>query len=107
MTGHQIIGKGLVALVFGMALGYAIAASVAADQRRGEQLTLEEYTKDFEHYKAELLDGPKGSAAWVTVCMVMTAVFFGAYEALGAGVAWVITRVAGGGRRDDSPYPTG
>ncbi|HEV8264357.1 MAG TPA: hypothetical protein VGQ06_05355 [Gemmatimonadales bacterium] len=107
MTRHQIIGKGFVALVFGMALGYAIAASVAADHRRGEQLTLAEYTKDFEHYKADLLDGPKGSAASVTVSMVMTLVVLGAYEALGAGVAWVIERVAGGGRRDDAPYPTG
>jgi hypothetical protein len=100
MDMQRLIGKILVALAIGVAIGYAVGRSIEADYRRGEHLTLEAYTTDYERYRAELMEGPVSTPAYVIFGVGLTLVVFGLYEGLGWGAGWAIGRVAG--RREAS-----
>src|SRR2546425_2797219 len=56
--GHRtrnIVARVIVALLFGIAMGYAIGQSLAGDAARGRTLTMKEYVANFENYKNHLI----------------------------------------------------
>lgn len=88
---NTLIGKAVCLLVFGVIAGYSYHVSVLADNARAAALTLQEYTADFEEYKAGLVQEEWPLWGHVTLLLVMLGGFFGVYEALG----WVCGRVTG------------
>ena len=99
-----IVAKGIVILLCGLAMGYAMGRSLAHDAARGRTLTIKQYIADFEHHREDLVssDIPMPGALAIGVAMALAA--FGAYEVLALGLATFITFVD---RRTATPPATG
>ena len=82
ITTRKIVARVLVALVFGIAMGYTIGKSVEGDAARGRALTLKEYVADFEHYRNHLIGN--GSPIWAMIIagVVIMVLVFAFYELL-------------------------
>jgi len=90
--GHRtrtIVARVIVAVLLGIATGYAVGTSLASDAARGRALTIKEYVANFDEYKKHLLgnDSPMWAAVIAGVFMVVAA--FAVYELL----VWVVDKL--------------
>ena len=83
----------VVAVLIGLAFGYAIGRSTGADAARGRDLTLKEYVADFEHHKKELIASGVPMVAAVIIGMMMVVAFFGVYELLVYGTTKLLAKL--------------
>jgi hypothetical protein len=90
---NRASGKIIVTLVSGVLLGLLYHNSTVADYVRAQQLTLARYTEDFEAYKARLTEHFWPLWGDVLLVLLMVFVFFGVYELLSFGVAWIIEKI--------------
>lgn len=67
---RMIVARVVVAVLIGLAFGYAIGRSTAADAARGRELTVKEYIADFESHKKELIGSGVPMAAAVIIGMM-------------------------------------
>ena len=68
--GHRtrtIVARVIVAVLLGIATGYAVGTSLASDAARGRALTIKEYVANFDEYKKHLLGND--SPMWAAVIM--------------------------------------
>ena len=87
---NRIVGL-LLVVVLSVLAGLAYAASFAADYAKGQALTLEAYTADFDAYRAGLLDTTVLPAwGWIMICVAMLGALVIAYELAGWAFAWVV-----------------
>lgn len=91
---NTLIGKiFLVALSAGL-LGYWFSIDSAAQFEKGKQLTLEQYTANFDQYKAKLLSpGRIPVPLGIFAMLIVLAVFFGLYELLGLLLGLAIGKI--------------
>jgi len=83
-TKNKLIGKILVILISSGLLGYWYSVDTAAQFQKGKQLTLEQYTANFEQHKAKLMSNrPIPVPGGIFVMLIILAAFFGLYELLG------------------------
>lgn len=87
------VGKVILILVVGCVAGYFFGLDKAADLAEAQQLTLEEYTGLFEHYKADLSKGPDSAAAGIVMMVTVAFLFAAVYELLGRLFGAVVGRV--------------
>ncbi|MDP6038489.1 MAG: hypothetical protein QGG64_08060 [Candidatus Latescibacteria bacterium] len=78
-----IIGKTILLLIFGCVVGYFVALDRIEKFDQGQQLTMEQYTAEFEQHKAKLTKKPIPVWAATSVCFGFALFFFGIYELLG------------------------
>ena len=90
---NTAIGKALVLTAFGTICGYFYDKGVTADNLKASQLTLLEYTHNYETYKASLIQPDWLLWAHLLLVLVLVGVFFFMYEILGWVVGWLIGRV--------------
>jgi hypothetical protein len=83
---RKIVARLIVAVLLGIATGYAVGKSLASDAAKGRDLTLKEYVADFENHKKELVTSNTPMAMSIAVGVSMVVVFFGVYELLVLGV---------------------
>ena len=86
---RNIVARVIVALLFGIAMGYAIGRSLAGDAARGRALTMKEYVANFENYKNHLIGDATPIWAAILAGVFMVVVTFAIYELL----VWVVDRV--------------
>ena len=93
MKAPALVAKGTIALVAGLALGYAVGVSLAHDSEKGRALTMKVYIADFERHKADLESSqvPTWVALLAGVCITF-ATFLG-YELLAFGLTKAIVAV--------------
>jgi hypothetical protein len=68
-TKNKLIRKILVILISSGLLGYWYSIDTAAQFQKGKQLTLEQYTANFEQHKAKLMSNDY-TCAWGHFCHV-------------------------------------
>jgi len=90
--GHRtrtLVARVIVAVLLGIATGYAVGTSLASDAARGRALTMKEYVANFDEYKKHLMgnDSPMWAAVIAGVFMVVAA--FAVYELL----VWVVDKL--------------
>jgi len=90
---NRATGKLIVTLVAGILLGLLYHESTVADYARAQQLTLARYTADFEVYKSRLTEHYWPLWGDVLLVLLMVLLFFGVYELLSFGIAWIIERI--------------
>jgi hypothetical protein len=83
---RRIFARAIVAVLLGLATGYAVGISAAADAERGRNLTMKEYVADFEHHKEKLIGSELPMAGAILGGLIMIVVVIGLYELLVAGV---------------------
>jgi hypothetical protein len=88
---NRAIGKFLLIVVLSILLGVWVAADSAADHAKGVGLTLEQYTAEYDMYRAGLM-GSEVLGPWanIMICFLLLGGAFLAYEAIGSGLAWVV-----------------
>ena len=89
ITTRKIVARALVALLFGIAMGYAIGKSIEADAARGRALTLKEYVADFERYRNHLIGNESPIWAMIIAGVVIMVLVFAIYELL----VWLVDKV--------------
>jgi hypothetical protein len=82
-TRNIFLAKVLVVLLVGIAVGLWLTADSAADYRKGQALTIEEYTANYQQYRAELMHEPGPTWVDIALCIVLAVGTFGIYEAAG------------------------
>lgn len=97
------IGKLIVVLIFTLLIGYNFNSSSLQDYKKGQSLTLNEYVKGFEDYKAGLLHY---DPLWLDVfaAFLIVGLFFGSYELSGKGLGWILWRITQARRRRTSQW---
>ena len=100
---RMIFARVVVAVLIGLAFGYAIGRSTAADAARGRDLTVKEYIADFENHKKELIDSGVPMVAAVIIGMMMVVAAFGVYALLVYGTNKLLAKVDR--RRDFESQP--
>ena len=70
---RMVVARLIVAILLGIAVGYAVGKSTAADAERGNALTMKEYIADFDHHKQELISSrvPMAGALFVGALMIV------------------------------------
>ncbi len=86
-------GKIIVTSVSGVLLGLLYHNSTVADYVGAQQLTLARYTEDFEAYKSRLTEHYWPLWGDVLLVLLLVFMFFGVYELLSIGIAWIIDRI--------------
>lgn len=82
-TKNRLIGKILVLLISSGGFGYWYSVEATAQFEKGKQLTLEQYTANFDQYKAKLLSpGRIPMPVGIFAMLIFLAIFFGLYELL-------------------------
>jgi hypothetical protein len=103
---NELIGKTLLVMALAVLIGLLIAAEGKRKVAEGEQLTLEQYTADFEKYRADLLDEDFP----LPVAVIGSAILFfgvlGLYEVVGSGLGRMIGRLTGNGRSSRLTTPS-
>ena len=69
---HRVVAKLLLILAVGLLSGYLYDQTVAPDNAEAQELTLDEYTANFETYKASLQEedwGTRGAPCTVCFCL--------------------------------------
>jgi hypothetical protein len=86
---RKFVARIIVALLLGIAMGYAVGTSLAGDAARGRALTMKDYVDNFESYKSKLIG--TGSPLWATIITVvlMVIVALAVYELL----VWAVDRL--------------
>lgn len=86
---RKIVARVIVAILLGIATGYAIGTSLAKDAARGRELTMKEYVADFDDYRNHLMGS--GSPIWAAIIagVFMVVAVFGVYELL----VWVVDKI--------------
>src|SRR5260370_24178569 len=79
---RMVVARLIVAILLGIAVGYAVGNSTAADAERGNALTMKAYIADFDHHKQELIASRVPMAAALLVGTLMIVAMFGLYELL-------------------------
>jgi len=104
---NELIGKTLLVLALAILMGLLMAAEGKRNVAEGEQLTLEQYTADFEKHRADLLD----EDVPIPVALIGSAILLfgvlGLYEIIGSGLGRMIGRLTDNGRsyRPTTPSP--
>lgn len=90
---HRVAAKVILVAAIGAVSGVAYHRSSVADYERSQTITLEEYTADFDAYRAGLAE--EQYPLWGTMALMIFAVLalFGAYELLAAGLGWALALV--------------
>ena len=88
ITTRRIVARAIVALLFGIAIGYAIGKSVEADAARGRALTMKEYVADFGSYRNHLIGNENPVWAMIIAGVVIMVLVFAIYELL----VWLVDR---------------
>ncbi len=86
---RMVVARLIVAILLGIAVGYAVGNSTAADAERGNALTMKAYIADFDHHKQELIASRVPMAAALIVGALMIVAMFGLYELL----VWCVDRL--------------
>lgn len=98
LSPYVLFGKMMVVVAAALWGAQALTASNQEDYRRGEALTLESYSADYENYRHDLMDNTESFAFNATLMVVMLVGVFSIYEvtgyALGRGVAALSARNA-------------
>ena len=79
----RMIAKVVVILGLGAAFGHWLTIDCEAKAAAARALTLEEYTKNFEAYRAGLVAEAYPEWLYITVGFMMALLLFGLYEVLG------------------------
>src|SRR5512147_3190928 len=93
MKAPVLVAKGTIALVAGLALGYAVGVSLAHDTQQGRALTMKTYIADFAHHKAELESSQVPMVGALLAGVVIVLATFLSYEVLAIGLAKVIVAI--------------
>lgn len=102
------VGKILALVISGCLFGYWFSLKSEADFRKGQKLTLKEYTATYEQYKADLLSpGPIPMVGGIFLMIVVLAIFFGLYELVGFLLGLMIGKIINfsDSRSDSSSEP--
>lgn len=83
---RKLFARGIVAVLLGIIVGYAVGRSLASDAERGRNLTMKAYIADFESHRAELVDNAMPMVAALVVGTLMVVVALAGYEVLALGV---------------------
>ena len=89
----RLIAKVIVILAVGTLLGYGMTYDGRQAIDRAEALTFEQYASEFEQYKEDLVADVMPPVVSVVAALLACATIFGLYEAAGAGLGWLISRV--------------
>jgi hypothetical protein len=101
---NRLLGKLILVTVLSALMGYAFAVDYASDLAKGNALTLELYTADFDAYRAGLLDAvqwPMWGLAMLSFFMLGCVVL--AYEVLGAAFGWGMGKLWASGEAKAGP----
>jgi len=93
---HIFVAKTVIAIIFGLLLGYGMASSTKADADRAKELTMKQYVGDFDSYKAKLEGNQMATGIAAVVGVFMVTALFGIYEALAFGLGKVLAWVTRG-----------
>jgi hypothetical protein len=83
---RTIVARVIVAVLLGIAAGYAIGRGLAVDAAEGRALTLKEYITEFENHKKHLTDSELPMSVAILSGVLMVVFLFGVYEILVLGV---------------------
>ena len=91
---NRLVGKLILVTLLSALAGSALAGDFASDLAKGNALTLELYTADYDAYRAGLLE----TTQWPTwglamLCFFMLGLVLVAYEVLGAAFGWAVARL--------------
>ena len=90
---NKVLGKLFLVVLLSIGLGFAMTSSFAADYELGSALTLEEYTANYDEYRAGLIGTEQWPAwGWIMICFLLLGGVVLAYEAAGSGIAWLVGR---------------
>ena len=64
---RMVVARLIVAILLGLAVGYAVGKNTEADVARGNALTMKTYIADFDHYKQQLVASRVPMAAALVV----------------------------------------
>ena len=101
---RPLIARLIVMILIGIATGYAVGKSLAADAATGRELTLKEYIADFDRHKQELIDSDISMGMSLFVGVLMIVVLLGVYELLVLGVNKALQLVERSPRPDQDGY---
>jgi hypothetical protein len=89
----RFVAKIVVACAIGVTFAVFFNKSQLADYEKGQQLTLAQYTADFQVFKANLMEHHWPLAGDVALWIALLTVFLGIYELLSAGIATLLERL--------------
>jgi len=100
---RTFFARAIVAILLGIAVGYAVGKSTAHDAAEARQLTLKQYVADFEQHKQKLMAGNVSMAAGLVGGVIVVVVLLGVYELL----VWACDRLLAliDRRKKDAVYP--
>jgi hypothetical protein len=90
---HHVAAKLILVLALGALTGVAYRRSVVADYQKYQALTLEDYTANFESYRASLYQPQYPWWGYAGIVAVGFLALFGTYELLALGGAWALSAV--------------
>lgn len=79
---RKIIARVMVAILLGIATGYAVGKNLANEAAQGRELTLKAYIDEFDRHKEELSSSEIPMAIAIVSSIMVVVVFFGVYELL-------------------------
>jgi len=86
---RKIVARAIVALMFGLVIGYGIGLSVEADAARGRALTMKEYVADFESYRNHLIGNGNPIWSMIIAGVILMVLVFAIYELL----VWLVDKL--------------
>jgi hypothetical protein len=101
-TRNVFVGKCIVVLLSSIAGGLAMTATDRKHVERAKTLTLEQYTSEFDQYKAALVKDAESQAGNTVGLLIVLAGGFALYEGLGLVLGWALGRVAGSAPNEDA-----
>lgn len=103
MNARTVFARALVAILLGIATGYAFRISVAHDAAEAKQLTLKQYVADFEQHKQKLIQSDIPMAVAILSGVIFVVVVLGVYELLVWGCDRLLALVDR--RKRDEAFP--
>lgn len=105
---NRIVGKALLVVVLSVLAGLGFAATFADDYAKGQALTLEAYTADFDAYRAGLLDTTIWPAwGWMMMSVLMLGGAVVIYELAGWLFGWLVGKAWPDEEQGVAPPPLG
>jgi hypothetical protein len=92
---YRGIAKAILIFFLGAAGGYAMVQEDQAALERAENLTLEQYTAEYQDYKAGLTAEAIPPAANYISVWAGLGIMFSLYEVIASGLAWLMRRATG------------